>query len=72
MDVGMGVGNQLRSARGDEMQAAMAKPVSYGEQIAQELKQAETRVTELKRIQEILAGNPEFEELLTLVGRRRY
>lgn len=43
--------------------------ISYGEMITNDLANAEQRVQQLRRIQELLAKNPEFEELLTLVGR---
>lgn len=62
-----------RVAQAPEVGLVSAKrDLSYAEQIAYDLKQTEQRVADLKRIQEIFAKNPEFEELLTLVQRRRY
>jgi hypothetical protein len=63
-----GLGNKL-AARGAGTQAMMPKAMTYGEQVDEQLKNAEQRVAELKRIQELLKANPDFEELLTLVGR---
>lgn len=45
------------------------RAVSYGEMIANDVANVEQRLADLKRVQDILTKYPEFEELLTLVGR---
>ena len=69
-----GLRNMEQAKQRAEVGGGMLNPVSdraisYGEMITNDLQRAEQRVAELKRIQDLLAANPEFEELLTLVGR---
>jgi len=51
---------------------ALDRPVSYAEQVDYNITRLETQLADAKRTKEILAANPEFEELLTLVGRNRF
>lgn len=44
---------------------------SFTERVAMSLEETEQRLKDLKRMQEIFAQHPEFEELLTLVQRGR-
>jgi predicted nucleotidyltransferase len=44
---------------------------TYTERVSEAITQAEQQLADLKRIQEIFAKHPEFEELLTLVQRGR-
>lgn len=44
---------------------------TYTERVARALAVAEQQMKDLKRMQEIFAAHPEFEELLTLVQRGR-
>ena len=52
--------------------AVMERPVSYIERVDREIAALERRLIEQKRMKEILTAHPEFEELLTLVGRNRF
>jgi hypothetical protein len=47
------------------------KQMTYSERVSQSVIDAEERLKDLKRMQEIFAQHPEFEELLTLVQRGR-
>ncbi len=44
---------------------------TYSERVTDSISQAEEQLADLKRMQEIFAKHPEFEELLTLVQRGR-
>ena len=44
---------------------------TYTQRVARSIADAEQRLADLKRMQEIFAKHPEFEELLTLVQRGR-
>lgn len=44
---------------------------SYSNRVTRQIAETESRLADLKRMQEIFAKHPEFEELLTLVQRGR-
>lgn len=46
-------------------------PPTYTERVEMAVANAESQLKDLKRMQEIFAQHPEFEELLTLVQRGR-
>ena len=53
-----------------ECGTAMAvRPPSFSERVDASVAHAEQRLADLKRMKEIFAKHPEFEELLTLVQR---
>lgn len=68
-----GIAGAMRGGPASEKMAGLGQlspqQISYGEMITNDLANAEQRVQQPRRIQELLAKNPEFEELLTLVGR---
>lgn len=60
--------NDVGSGR---LERAMKRMPTYTERVAEAVIQAEQQLKDLKRMQEIFAQHPEFEELLTLVQRGR-
>lgn len=50
---------------------AKAAMETYTQRVSRQIAQTEQRLADLKRMQEIFAQHPEFEELLTLVQRGR-
>ena len=65
--VGGGLGNLQVMERGYQKQ----QMPTYTQRVEQAVIDAEERLKDLKRMQEIFAQHPEFEELLTLVQRGR-
>lgn len=53
------------------MRAQAVKMPTYTQRVDQAVIDAEERLKDLKRMKEIFAKHPEFEELLTLVQRGR-
>lgn len=69
----MGLGGYVEPAQcEDRAFNRLAKRMpTYTERVTDAITHAEQQLADLKRMQEIFAQHPEFEELLTLVQRGR-
>lgn len=66
------MGDQWDAPYGNGLQATATPGFllpNYGKRLEVALQQAEQRLADLKRTQEIFTQHPEFEELLTLLQR---
>lgn len=66
------IGGGLSDPRNYAMEAKVAGPMSMKMKLDMAVKEAEKRLADAKRAQEILAKNPELEELLNILNRTHF